>query len=200
MFDPDEGFRAYKIYIALKLHFTTSFDYIKYNGKTRVTKDSFYKRRDKFKFASIEKKHPNEIEEFIIANFVNGTQSWNDIFSMDSEEIFMEWKKCQQSLLYIFKNDIKKLVIYCEEKKLELDDIFKVGSNHPKLLQLYYQKRIKIETIVLLSCIFPFLTTWKKQMNDELGLNFIILLEKYRVFFNIEKQKYISAIKEIIND
>ena len=116
MFDPDEGFRAYKIYIALKLHFTTSFDYIKYNGKTRVTKDSFYKRRDKFKFASIEKKHPNEIEEFIIANFVNGTQSWNDIFSMDSEEIFMEWKKCQ-NLCYIYLRMILKNLSFIVKKR-----------------------------------------------------------------------------------
>ena len=39
------AFESYKMYVALKLHFTTdSYDYFKFNGKTRVSETNFEKR------------------------------------------------------------------------------------------------------------------------------------------------------------
>ena len=36
------AFESYKMYVALKLHFTTdSYDYFKFNGKTRVSETNF---------------------------------------------------------------------------------------------------------------------------------------------------------------
>jgi len=41
------AFESYRVYSALKLHFTTdSYDYFKYNGKTKVTPENFEKRKD----------------------------------------------------------------------------------------------------------------------------------------------------------
>ena len=40
------AFESYKMYVALKLHFTTdSYDYFKFNGKTRVSETNFEKKR-----------------------------------------------------------------------------------------------------------------------------------------------------------
>ena len=50
-------FEAYQKYIALKLHFTSDYDYFKYNGKTNVTLNSFNERKDKFHFKKIVKKY-----------------------------------------------------------------------------------------------------------------------------------------------
>ena len=38
-----EAYDAYKIYHALKLHFNSEYDYNKYNGKAKVTVDSYLK-------------------------------------------------------------------------------------------------------------------------------------------------------------
>ena len=49
-----QGYNAYITYLAIKQHFTSpEYDFIKYNGKVRASKDSFLKRRDKFFFDSI---------------------------------------------------------------------------------------------------------------------------------------------------
>ena len=48
-------FEAYQKYIALKLHFTSDYDYFKYNGKTNVTLNSFNERKDKFHFKKLVK-------------------------------------------------------------------------------------------------------------------------------------------------
>ena len=52
-----EAYDAYKIYHALKLHFNSEYDYNKYNGKAKVTVDSYLKEKDKPFFA----KSSNEI-------------------------------------------------------------------------------------------------------------------------------------------
>ena len=42
---------CYKVYMAIRLHFISkSYDYFKYNGKVKASNDSFYKRRDKYRF------------------------------------------------------------------------------------------------------------------------------------------------------
>ena len=42
MIDP---FESYKLYNALKLHFETGYDAVKYNFKSNVTPQSFFKRK-----------------------------------------------------------------------------------------------------------------------------------------------------------
>ena len=49
-------FDAYKTYLALKNHFTKStYDYHKYNKKTRASLQSFYKRKDRFWFEKVSR-------------------------------------------------------------------------------------------------------------------------------------------------
>ena len=39
---------AYLMYCAMKAHFDKSdYDFVKYNGKSKVSRDSFYKRNDR---------------------------------------------------------------------------------------------------------------------------------------------------------
>ena len=45
------GFEVYKMYLALKQHFTKSdYDYFKYEGKVRANENSFEQRRDRYFF------------------------------------------------------------------------------------------------------------------------------------------------------
>ena len=51
-----EAYDAYKIYHALKLHFTSNYDYTKYNGKANASVDSFLKRNDRPFFGKVARK------------------------------------------------------------------------------------------------------------------------------------------------
>ena len=52
-----EPFDAYKYYMAIKLHFESdSYDAPKYNFKTSISPQSFWKRRDKYHFAKLSRK------------------------------------------------------------------------------------------------------------------------------------------------
>ena len=73
-----EGIEAYKTYLAIKNHFKTSYDYFKYNGRVKVTNESFLKRRDKYFFAKLERRYKkNELVYFFVANFMKDEGMWS---------------------------------------------------------------------------------------------------------------------------
>ena len=55
------GYEAFTIYNALKLHFTNEkYDYFKYKAKSRVTIDSFERRKDKYYFYKLSRQKREE--------------------------------------------------------------------------------------------------------------------------------------------
>ena len=68
-----EAYEAYKIYHALKLHFNSDYDYNKYNGKAKVTVDSYLKRKDRPFFAKVARKYltSENTKNFFISNYKN---------------------------------------------------------------------------------------------------------------------------------
>ena len=55
------GYEAYKLYLAIKLHFSTEdYDFIKHNGKVNCSLDSFTKRNDKYFFHRLSTRFKDE--------------------------------------------------------------------------------------------------------------------------------------------
>ena len=71
------GFDVYKIYLAIKLHFTSknqSYDYHKHNGRTTARMDTFTKRRDRYFFHKLSKSYNDKsIVNYFLSNFVSNT-------------------------------------------------------------------------------------------------------------------------------
>ena len=59
-------FDACQLYMALKLHFTTKYDYFKYNGKTKFTVAQFNKRKDKYQALVRLSNHPTVSKTFTL--------------------------------------------------------------------------------------------------------------------------------------
>jgi hypothetical protein len=154
-------YETYTKYLALKQHFTSeSYDYFRYGGKVRVKMETFEKRHDKYFFYKLSKK--KNVEEFLVANFIDNNSSWVGSLSQDkaSEEIYATWKKRQESLGYLYKSDIEKI-------DPPLDSVLKVeDGNYPKLLMMYKQGDIMLETLVILNQLVKFIPHWNKNIND----------------------------------
>ena len=83
MSDP---FESYMLYNALKLHFESSYDAVKYNFKSNVTPSSFFKRKDKYFFAKLAKKYNGELKDFYISQFINTEKYVGDmIYGTDDD-------------------------------------------------------------------------------------------------------------------
>ena len=136
---------AYLMYCAMKAHFDKSdYDFVKYNGKSKVSRDSFYKRNDRIFFVKLTRKYKSkdDIQDYLLANFLKHPNGWVGKFDEDN---YTEWKKRIQSLSYTFKTEIEPIL---EKDLLEVSN-----GQHPKLLKKYLGKRVSIETMIILDSI-----------------------------------------------
>ena len=169
-----DAFEAYKEYIALKLHFTSDYDYFKYNGKTNVTPKSFNDRKDKYHFKRLVRKYEDAtIREYFVANLVNNKQWVGD---MDLAT-YSQWQARTQSIEYIFQNDAENLLTQTEN----FDIIFNSDKgNHPKLVKAYLGKKISLETLVVFEKLLHYRKRFDKEIKDAIiWPNVSKLIEKY---------------------
>ena len=183
---------CYKEYVALKNHFTQKgYDYIKYNGKTRVKIEGFNARRDRFFFQKLAKHE--DPKGFIIANLLENEKSWiGDIaYNERAQTCYLEWVKKIQSITYQFKNDMSSLMPSFNDNFITED------NNHPFVLKLFLRKDISLETLVILVDMTGCFKHWNKCMKDDPVWDSISLkIVKYRPFLNYDVDK----IKSIVVD
>ena len=187
---------TYQSYLALKLHFEGKYDYFKYGGKTSASEASFEKRKDKYKFVKLSQKLSDpQILDYYLANFIRG-RKWIGDFDQKN---WLEHKKVNQSLEYVYRNDIEKLLTLVEN----FDILFKVDAgSHPKLVKAYLGKKISLETLVILEKILQY----RKQFDAKISETYVwpkvsLLIKKYEPFLNIDVRAFrietLTAVKEL---
>lgn len=183
-------FEAYRNFLALKMHFNSDYDYIKYNGKVSASPQSFDTRKDKYQFYKLSK-HKDPLK-YLIANFVDGDLKWiGDIFSDESEKTYNEWLRRQQSITYIFEQDLNKLLTSFN------DNVIVKNGQHPYLLKQYLRREISIETIIILNDILGFFNHWNKNIEDTvLWPTIYRKLTKYKPFLHYDMFKYRKILKD----
>ena len=194
-----EGFKAYKLYLSIRNHFTTSYDYFKYNGKVNAKEDSFLKRKDKFFFTKLERKYDKEqLKDLFVSNFADGEDFWiGNILTMKAEEVYKSWKKRQDSLSYIFEQDLKFLKDYYKDRDLDFESLFVMEDGHPILLQCVLRNDIYVETMVIIDRVLNYTRRWNKILNDPVWTEFKKRMEKYSPFVNFDSIKGKTILKKV---
>lgn len=188
-----DEFSVYKMYIALKLHFTTdNYDVIAQKGKVRASRQAFAKRKDLYSIKKVSKTYSDEeVANFLIANFTSGDR-WGGLFDSEASERYQEWKKRTESLTYIFTNDLDILMLELEKENMSIEDAFKITkSQHPYIIKAFLRKTITLETLVILEKIFPFTGYFDSNIGDDVMWPDISrLIRKYKPFLRFDKEKY----------
>jgi len=190
---------CYKTYLALKNHFTKpKYDYLRYNGKVKASLQAFYKRKDRMWFEKMSRqKTDEEIVSFFVANFVlcNDPESlWIGEIINEGEKRFSLWKKRTQSLSYVFKEEIEKLF-----SENSIEDLFSIkNGSHPKILKVFLQGNISLETMVILDSIFGYRKNFDKKLDDPIWKFVSMRILKYSPFIHIDIFKFKKLLKEAI--
>lgn len=185
-------FEAYKMYLALKMHFTNAnYDYFKYNGKVKANQDSFEKRNDKYQFAKLAKK--NDLQDFFVSNFLEDTNWIGEFNSAKGEEVHADRLKRLQALTYNFQQELKQL----EDGFI---NFFMVTDGQaPPILSLYRRKKISIETIIILNDQLHFFPYWDKMIIDPIIYpKFRDKCVKYAPFIQYDRAKFKKIIKNYL--
>jgi hypothetical protein len=189
MTDP---FDSYKLYNALKLHFETNYDAVKYNFKSNVTPQSFFKRKDKYFFAKLAKKYNGELKDFYISQFINTEKYIGDMMDKDAEENYAKYKRIKESIHRVFSVDINIL----NEQEKQFDLLFKSENGQvPLVVKLWMQEEISLETVVILNSIFGFINRESNNISDTiLWPDMKRIIEKYTPFVYYNRDKCMKLL------
>jgi len=183
----------------MKQHFTKdSYDYLKYCGRIKASPAAFNKRKDRYFFERMSRqKNDKEIEQFFVANFASCDDPQRlymaDIVK-NGEKTFTAWQKRNQSLTYIFKNEIEELF---DDKNF--DAMFYIdGNRHPDILKAFLRGNVSIETLIILEKILGYKSRFDKKLTDPVWELISYRINKYAPFLNIDVFRYKKILKETI--
>ena len=189
-------FDAYRCYLSLKNHFTQDhYDFHKKEGRSRVTKQTFYKRKDRFWFERFSRqKNDKEVVDFFVSNFVSTTDPANMYIRemiQTGEDRYIDWKKRTQSLAYTFKEESEYLF-----KENSMDKVFDCSQGHPIVLKKFLGGNISLETLVIYDRILGYGKDFDKKLKDPVWETVSRRVRKYTPFLNIDVFRYKKILKE----
>lgn len=193
-----EPFESYQKYLALKNHFTNKkYNYFTYNGKVKANLQSFYKRKDRFWFEKLSRnKTDEEILNFFVANFASCDDPqalWIGQIIKEGEENYKNWMRKTQSLSYIFKEEIGIF------NSKNFDDMFNIeGNKHPLIIKNYLQKKLSLETLIILNNILEYTKEFDKKLQDPVWEFISMRIQKYTPFIHIDVNKFKQLLKECV--
>lgn len=194
----DKAFEAYVKYLALKKHFTTDgYDYFKYNGKVRASFDTFNGRNDAYFFSKLSK--TDDYQNRILANMLVNPNVWvRDILSEEANEVYVEWKRRQDSLTYNFKSLLANGELDNGPLLGDWKSNFVVrDGQHPHIMTLYNQKEISLEDFTILTHTANIFSYWSEKIVDKIiSRDIIRLAKKYKPFLNYDEKKFKEFIRE----
>jgi hypothetical protein len=191
-------FEVYQTYLSISRHFTTnSYDYHKYCGKSKCSLKSFYSNKSRFFFEKLSRKYEDdEIINLFVANYafseISG-QIWIGDIVRNGEETYKNWMRRTQSLSYIFKDEVSIF------NSKNFDEMFEIeGNRHPKILKEFLQKKLSLETMIILNNILGYKRQFDIKLQDPVWEFVSMKIEKYAPFLHIDSNKFKSILKECV--
>ncbi len=184
VYSTQAAYELYVYYLALKRHFTTDYDFFKYNGKVKASQQAFENRKDKFQFYKLSKR--KDAKEYILANMIYEPTLWiGDLIDNEkAEEILVEWTRKQQALSYVFDTDLTELNPDFNSN-LVVED-----GQYPRLLQLYNMRRVNVETLIIIDDLVKNFRYWERNISDPIIFPQIKrTVEKVRPFISYDRPK-----------
>jgi len=189
------GFDVYKLYLSVKLHFTSDkYNFFQYQGKSKASLVSYEKRKDKYFFEKLANKYSYDtLVEYFVSQFVAEQDAWlGDIVKAKGEKVYYNWRKNNHQLNNKFEDELEQLLsLISPPYQTNIDKLFTCGSGtHPLIVKAYLKKSISLETLVILENIFSFTQHIDKQISDPLWKSIMKKIVKYSPFLNINVSEY----------
>jgi len=190
-----EPIDVYLMYCAMKAHFSKSnYDFHKYGGKTKVSRDSFWKRKDKYFFVKLAKKldDHDSIQDYLVSNFIKDRKGYIANFN---DENYKVWKDKKTDFYNVFFNELKPLV-------KNFEPLFQTkNNNHPKLLKEFLGDRVSLETLIILDEIVSFSKNWDKELKEDIVWpDLKKMMKNYKGFLTFDRNRCRIGLLRLIEE
>ncbi len=200
MVDGVEGFSAFATWYAINLHFTTNYDFVKYKGKTRATRDTYNRRKDKFLFQKIQQHHSNHLKDYFIAQYIFHENLLKKPYirniATDGGGAYIAHRSCQDALTYHMSQQVNYWFQWLDDNQFDLMTVLK--EQKTKVFNLFITDKLSIYFFAHLNMVTAFGSLWTpKNFNNPLWPGYSQRLNKYTQL--IEGPSIIPALfKQII--
>lgn len=202
-----KGFDLFKIYLGVKLHFTSdSYDFFRFRGKTNTSFESYLKRKDKYWFERLSRSFKGEPVDFFFALLAHNPHQWiGEVMEGGHEEVYSRWQRRMQNFSEEFSEDVGNLCQAAQGKGFNW--LFEPhDGGHPPLLQMVVRGEISPESFITLDEILGFFPRFTQALeSDPLWDSLRKRCEKYRPFLRSKgvltnTLKYRRIVKEKLAD
>lgn len=186
------------LFLALRTHFTNSkYDFFQMRGKLRASRESYLKRNDRLFFDKLAKTYdPETLRDFYIANILEDKHYVTDLLDDSAVNNLVRYQGRRQALTYNISNDVDVVLRSgsCNAFKMFEDQ-------YPRVLILYLQRRIGIESLVIMSDFIQFMDKFDKYYNsDVIWPKVSLKIQKYKPFLKYDKEKIKLILKEKVDE
>jgi hypothetical protein len=192
------GYGAYQLFLALRTHFTSNkYDFFQMHGKLRATKESYTKRNDRMFFEKLAKTYdPETLRDFYVANFLEDKHYITELLDDTATTNLVKYQGRRQALSYNVSNDVDMVL------RNGSCDAFKTHSDqYPGVLVLYLQRRICMESLVVMNDFILFREKFDKYYDgDVIWPKVSLKMQKYRPFIKYDKERMKLILKERIDE
>jgi len=171
----------------MKLHLTTDYNFLQYNGKTRSVKSNAISKGLASRLLTEE-----NCFEFFLANHIHHFMNHNvvsgfigDFASKDSFSIWRKFQEDQNRRNYILENDLKSL-----------RGQFKELADFQVAFSLLLNKKIAPLSLFILARKLKLNDKWSKS-DDPLTQETSFFFNKASYFFNMDDDKFLQIINKI---
>lgn len=142
-----DGFRAYKYYMALKLHFTNEkFNVFTNRGRLRGRRPTFEMRNDRGLFERLAREYPDERQciSMIASNMMYG--HFDVVYDIDqSARNFEQYDRRKQAMTKIFADDCQVIA------DAGIDYMGHSSNKFHDIIQLHLAGKVTVETLSILN-------------------------------------------------
>lgn len=190
------GFKAFKYYLAIKLHFTSpKFNVFVNRGHIKGSYQKFLLRNDYMLFEKVAKMYPADKDfiQYVASNYMYNHP--NMIYEIEQGTAnYKEYIRRKQSMTRIFQNDLDTIINSGAQYDFS-------GSKIPDVLKLFLGGKISIETVVILDQLDGI--TEQLRQNDHIALllnNDLLRIEKARGFVKYDVYKIMTHYQTFLEE
>lgn len=194
-------FDTYKLYLSVKNHFSRpTYDFFKYQGKTKASITAFEKRRDRFFFDKLSKKYEDqELVDLFVSNILIDKTWVGDYLEEEGHDTYIKYMRRKQSFSYTFTNELEKAFMSVSNIKC----LFQTKQNqYPQIIQLHMNGVIGIDTLGVLNRFIKFSDKFNSTIgeDDVIWSKIRIKCEKVTPFLDYDETKLKTILKQKMDE
>lgn len=192
-----DGFKVFKYYTAIKLHFTSEkFNVFVNKGHVKGTYSTFAMRNDHMLFEKLARQFETDREaiQYLACNFMYGNT--NVVYEPDlAMRCYKEYLRRRQSMTRVFTDDLDTII----KSGAKYNDFG--GHKIPDVLQLLLSCKITLETVVILDDLSSITSKLRQGTHIPLILGGDLLrIEKAKGFVKYDPAKIMAPYSQFLED